>query len=200
MSDLARAYTTDAEATMIDEIQADADERMGKSIEALHATLAKIRTGRANPALLDGILVPYYGNDTPLNQVASITVEDARTLLLAPWEKNLIPEIEKAILKSDLGITPATSGEVIRVPLPALTEENRRDLAKHAKQETETARIAVRNIRRDAIGDIRELVKEKEVAEDEARRAEERIQKLTDKRISEIEAVLSAKESDLMEI
>lgn len=185
---------------MIDEIQADADERMGKSIEAFHTSLAKIRTGRANPSLLDGILVSYYGNDTPLNQVASITVEDARTLALSPWEKNLIPDIEKAILKSDLGITPATSGDLIRVPLPALTEENRRDLARHAKQETEAARVAVRNIRRDAIAHVRDLVKEKEVAEDEARRAEERIQKLTDKRIAEIEGVLAAKESDLMEI
>ena len=185
---------------MIDEIQDDADERMGKTIEALHTSLAKIRTGRANPSLLDAILVSYYGNDTPLKQVASITVEDARTLAVAPWEKNLIPDIEKAILKSDLGITPATSGDLIRVPLPALTEENRRDLARHAKQEAENAKIAVRNIRRDAIADVRELVKEKEVAEDEARRAEERIQKLTDKRVAEIDAVLSAKEADLMEI
>ena len=185
---------------MIEEILEDADERMGKSIDALHTAFAKIRTGRANPSLLDGILVPYYGNDTPLNQVASITVEDARTLLVSPWEKNLITEIEKAILKSDLGITPATSSDVIRVPLPALTEENRRDLARHAKQETETARIAVRNIRRDAIADIRELVKEKEAAEDDARRAEERIQKLTDTRIGEVDEVLAAKEADLMEI
>lgn len=185
---------------MIDEIQEDADERMGKSIDALHTSLAKIRTGRANPSLLDGILVSYYGNDTPLNQVASITVEDARTLALAPWEKNLVPDIEKAILKSDLGITPATSGDLIRIPLPALTEENRRDLARHAKQDAESAKVSVRNIRRDAIADIRDLVKAKEVAEDEARRAEERIQKLTDKRISEVDAVLSTKESDLMEI
>jgi ribosome recycling factor len=144
--------------------------------------------------------VSYYGNDTPLKQVASITVEDARTLAVTPWEKNLLPDIEKAILKSDLGITPAASGDVVRVPLPALTEENRRDLARHAKQEMEAARVAVRNIRRDGIAHVRDLVKEKEAAEDEARRAEERIQKLTDKRIAEIEAVLAAKESELMEI
>ena len=185
---------------MIEEIKADADERMGKSIEALHAVFACIRTGRANPGLLDGIEVSYYGTDTPLNQVASISVEDARTLSVSPWEKNLIPDIEKAILKSDLGITPATSGATVRVPLPALTEENRRDLARHARQEAENARIAVRNIRRDAISDIRELVKEKEAAEDEGHRAEEAVQTITDRRIKEVDDTLEAKETDLMEI
>lgn len=185
---------------MIKDIQADADERMGKSLGSLQSTLGRIRTGRANPSLLDGIQVSYYGNDTPLNQVASISVEDARTLTISPWEKNLIPEIEKAILKSDVGITPATSSDVIRVPLPALTEENRRDLARQAKHEAENARIAVRNIRRDAIHHVRELVKDKEVAEDEAHKAEDDIQKLTDKRIGEIDAILGAKEADLMEI
>lgn len=185
---------------MINEIKEDADERMGKSLDALHTAFARIRTGRANPSLLDGIEVAYYGTDTPLNQVASISVEDARTLVISPWEKKLIPDIEKAILKSDLGITPATSADVIRVPLPALTEQNRKDLARQAKQEAEQARIAIRNIRRDAIGDIRELVKEKEVAEDEAHRAEEAIQKLTDKRVAEVDAALEAKEADLMVI
>lgn len=185
---------------MIEEIKADADDRMGKSIAALHSTLGRIRTGRASPSLLDGIEVPYYGNDTPLNQVASVTVEDARTLVISPWEKNLVPEIEKALLKSDLGITPASSGEVVRVPLPALTEENRRDLTRQARGEAETSRVAVRNIRRDAIHHIRELVKDKELAEDEAHRAEEDIQKLTDKRIGEIDAMVEAKEVDLMEI
>ena len=135
-----------------------------------------------------------------MNQVATITVEDARTLAIAPWEQNLIPEIEKAILTSDVGITPASTSDLVRVPLPALTEENRRDLARQAKQETETARIAARNIRREAIADVRELVKEKMVAEDDAHRAEETIQKLTDRRIAEMEEVLSAKESDLLEI
>jgi len=185
---------------MIDEIKQDADERMGKSLEVLLANFARIRTGRANPNLLDGIEVAYYGNPTPLNQVASITVEDARTLVISPWEKNLIPELEKALLKSDLGITPASTSELIRVPLPALTEENRKDLARQAKQEAENARIAIRNIRRDAIADIRELVKEKEAAEDEAHRAEEDIQKLTDRRVGEVDAALAAKEADLMEV
>jgi ribosome recycling factor len=185
---------------MIDDIQADADERMGKTLESLQTAFARIRTGRANPSLLDGIEVPYYGTDTPLNQVASISVEDARTLVISPWEKKLVPEIERAILKSDLGITPNSTSELIRVPLPALTEENRRDLAKHARQEAEQARVAIRNIRRDAIGDIRELVKEKEVAEDDAHRAEEAIQKLTDKRVAEVDKALEAKEADLMAI
>lgn len=185
---------------MIDEIRADADERMGKSVESLHTAFARIRTGRAHPSLLDGIEVSYYGTDTPLNQVASISVEDARTLVISPWEKKLVPDIEKAILKSDIGVTPNSTSELIRVPLPALTEENRRDLAKQARHEAENARIAIRNIRRDAIGDIRELVKEKEVAEDEAHRAEEAIQKLTDKHIGEVEKALEAKEADLMAI
>jgi ribosome recycling factor len=185
---------------MIDEIKQDADERMGKSLEVLAATFARIRTGRANPNLLDGIEVEYYGNPTPLNQIASINVEDARTLVISPWEKNMIPELEKALLKSDLGITPASTSELIRVPLPALTEENRKDLARQAKQEAENARIAIRNIRRDAIADIRELVKEKEVAEDEAHRAEDDIQKLTDRRVAEVDAALAGKEADLMEV
>lgn len=185
---------------MVEDILQDANERMGKSLDSLQQAFSKIRTGRANPALLDGIMVPYYGTDTPLNQVASISVEDGRTLLLSPWEKPIIPEIEKAILKSDIGITPVTSGDQIRVPLPPLTEENRRDLAKRAKSEAENGRIAIRNIRRDAIADIRELVKEKMVAEDEAHRAEERAQAHTDARVAEVDAILAAKESDLMEI
>lgn len=185
---------------MLDEILEDANERMGKSLESLTTTFAKIRTGRANPALLDTISVEYYGSDTPLNQVASISVEDGRTLTVSPWEKQLTPDIEKAILKSDLGITPIASGDVIRVPLPPLTEENRRDLARVAKQEAENGRIAIRNIRREAIGDIRELVKEKEATEDDARRAEDRMQKYTDARVAEVDAALAAKEADLMEI
>ena len=155
---------------MIDEILEDANERMGKSLDALRNTFGRIRTGRANPALLDGIFVDYYGVKTPLNQVASVSVEDARTLLLDPWERPLVVEIEKAILRSDVGITPVNNGEVIRVPLPPLTEENRRDLAKQAKAEAENGRISVRNVRREAIADIRELVKEKEAAEDDGRK------------------------------
>lgn len=185
---------------MIDEILEDANERMGKSLESMQQAFAKIRTGRANPSLLDSISVDYYGAQTPLNQVASISVEDGRTLAVSPWEKPLIPDIEKAILKSDLGITPVSTGDVIRVPLPPLTEENRRDLARQAKHEAENGRIAIRNIRREAISDVRELVKEKEATEDDARRAEERAQKYTDARVAEVDAALAAKESDLMEI
>lgn len=185
---------------MIEKIKHNADERMGKSLEVLRSTFGRLRTGRANPSLLEGIEVSYYGTDTPLNQVASIIVEDARTLAISPWDKNLIPDIEKAVLKSDLGITPASTGELIRLPLPALTEENRRDLARQAKQEAESARIAVRNIRRDAIADIRELLKNKEIADDEAHRAEEEIQKLTDKRVADIDRSLATKEADLMEV
>ena len=156
---------------MIDEILEDANERMGKSLDALRNTFGRIRTGRANPALLDGIFVDYYGVKTPLNQVASVSVEDARTLLLAPWERPLVVEIEKAILRSDVGITPVNNGEVIRVPLPPLTEENRRDLAKQAKAEAENGRISVRNVRREAIADIRDgAVKSvTEVAKDTAK-------------------------------
>lgn len=185
---------------MIDEICADADERMGKTLDALASVLAKIRTGRANPGLVEGIHVDYYGSPTPLNQIASITVEDARTLLISPWEKHLAPDVEKALLKSDLGITPASAGDVIRVPLPPLTEQNRKDLAKQSRSEGENSRIAMRNIRRDAIADVRELVKAKEVAEDDARRGEDRIQKLTDARIAEVDKTVAAKEAELMEI
>jgi ribosome recycling factor len=185
---------------MIDDIQVSADERMAKSLDALVAVFGRIRTGRASPSLLDGIEVNYYGNLTPLSQVASVNVEDARTLVISPWEKKLISEIEKAIMKSDLGITPSSTSDVVRVPLPALTEENRRDLVKQARSEAENARVAIRNIRRDAIGDIRGLIKDKAVAEDDAHRAEEAIQKLTDKRIAQVDKALETKESDLMVI
>lgn len=185
---------------MIEEFTADADERMGKTIEAMQAAFARIRTGRAHPSLLDGIEVPYYGSDAPLNQVASISVEDARTLLVSPWEKSLVPAIQKAILKSDLGITPAATQDVVRIPLPALTEENRRDLARQARQEAEAGRIAIRNIRRDAISDIRELLREKEVAQDDARRGEEAVQQITDRRVKEVDKALESKEADLMAV
>ncbi|MFK7914042.1 MAG: ribosome recycling factor [Pseudomonadales bacterium] len=185
---------------MIQEIQADADERMGKSVESLAAAFNKIRTGRASPSLLNGIMVDYYGSDTPLNQVAQVNVEDARTLAISPWEKQMVPVIEKALLKSDLGINPSTSGNLIRVPMPPLTEENRRDLAKVARAEAENGRIAIRNIRRDAISDVRELAKEKEVAEDAAHKAEEDIQNMTNRRVKEIDTMLAGKEKDLLEI
>lgn len=185
---------------MINEIRKDAEDRMQKSLAALDAAFAKIRTGRAHPSILDSIHVDYYGVDTPINQVANINVEDARTLAITPWEKKMIPAVEKAILKSDLGLTPATSSEKIRLPMPALTEENRRDLTKIARHEAENARVAIRNIRRDANNDLKELHKEKEITEDELRRAEEAIQKLTDDMIKDVDQALDSKETDLMEI
>jgi ribosome recycling factor len=185
---------------VIEEILEDANERMGKSLESLQQAFAKIRTGRAHPSLLDTISVEYYGTPTPLNQVASISVEDGRTLVVSPWEKPLVPVIERAIMKSDLGINPVSTSDLIRVPLPPLTEENRKELAKLARAEAENGRIAIRNIRRDAIADVRELVKEKEATEDEAHRAEDRIQSYTDARVAEVDGALAAKEADLMEI
>ncbi len=185
---------------MLDDIRADAEERMQKSIESLGNAFAKIRTGRANPRLLDRVTVEYFGVDTPLNQLASVNVEDARTLLISPWEKKLLPQIEKALLKSDIGITPNTANGVIRLPLPPLTEQNRKDLVKHARQEAEQARVAIRNIRRDAMADVREVVKEKEASEDDGRRAEDALQALTDKFVADVEKVLGGKEGDLMAI
>ena len=183
---------------MIEEFKQDAKERMEKSLAALATAFSRIRTGRANPAILTGVEVDYYGSPTPINQVANVTVEEARTLLISPWEKRLVPEIAKAILKSDLGLTPAASGDVIRLPMPPLTEENRRDLIRHARQEAENTRVAIRNIRRDAIGDVRELVREKEATEDEGHRAEEDIQRLTDEHIRRADAALGEKEADLL--
>jgi ribosome recycling factor len=185
---------------MLDDIRKDAEERMGKSIQALGAAFAKIRTGRAHPGILDSISVDYYGVDTPLNQVANISVEDARTLAVSPWEKPMVPVVEKAILKSDLGLNPSTSGDKIRLPMPPLTEENRRDLTKIAKSEAENARVAIRNIRRDANTMMKDLLKEKDITEDESRRGEDTIQKLTDAKIKEVDELLEAKETDLMEI
>ena len=185
---------------MIQDIRNEADGRMGKSIESLQTVFARIRTGRANANLLDGIQVNYYGVDRPLNQLASVSVEDSRTLAIVPWEKKLISEIEKAILKSDLGLNPSSTSEKVRIPLPALTEENRKDLIKQARGEAEQARVAVRSIRRDAMADIKALQKDKLISEDDARRGEEEVQKLTDRRIAEVDKVLSAKEADLMVI
>ncbi len=185
---------------MLDDIKSDAEDRMAKSIQALGAAFAKIRTGRAHPGILDGITVDYYGTETPLNQVANVSVEDARTLAVSPWEKPMVPVVEKAILKSDLGLNPATSGDKIRLPMPPLTEENRRDLTKIAKSEAENARVAIRNIRRDANSMMKELLKEKEITEDDSRKGEETIQKLTDSKVKEVDEMLSTKEKDLMEI
>jgi ribosome recycling factor len=185
---------------MIDDIKKDAAARMGKTVEALGHELAKIRTGRAHPSLLDHVMVSYYGSDMPIKQVANVTVEDARTLAITPWERNMVQAVEKAILQSDLGLNPNTAGTVIRVPMPALTEERRRDLIKVARHEAEQARVAVRNIRRDANGGLKDLVKEKVISEDDERRGQEIIQKLTDQYVKEVDHVLEQKETDLMAI
>jgi ribosome recycling factor len=185
---------------VLDDIKKDADARMQNSVEALVGNFNRIRTGRAHPSLLDGIKVPYYGSDTPLNQVANVNVEDARTLALTAWDKSMVPEIERAIMKSDLGLNPATAGGVIRIPMPPLTEETRKGYIKQARSEAESARVSVRNARRDAIAMLRELVKDKEISEDDERRGEEIIQKLTDSYVGRIEEMLTAKEADLLEI
>jgi ribosome recycling factor len=184
---------------MIEDIKKDADQRMQKSVEALKAELTKLRTGRAHTSLLDHITVEYYGSEVPLSQVASIAVSDARTLTVTPWEQNMVGAVEKAIIKSDLGLNPASAGKVIRVPLPPLTEERRKDMIRVVRQEGENARVAIRNIRRDANSDFKSLQKEKEITEDEERQAQEAIQKLTDKYIKDVDVVLEAKEQDLME-
>ena len=185
---------------MIDDIKKDAASRMGKSVEALQHELAKIRTGRAHPSLLDHIMVSYYGSDVPVKQVANITAEDARTLAVTPWEKGMVQAVEKAILQSDLGLNPNTAGSVIRVPMPALTEERRRDLIKVARHEAEQGRVAIRNIRRDANHELKEAVKEKLISEDDERRGQEIVQKLTNQFVKEVEQVLEEKEADLMSI
>jgi ribosome recycling factor len=173
---------------------------MENSLDALAHNFNKIRTGRAHPSLLEGLKVQYYGSATPLNQVANITVEDARTLSLTVWDKSMISDVEKAIYKSDLGLNPATAGEVIRIPMPMLTEETRKGFTRQARQEAESARVSVRNARRDAMGMLKELVKEKEISEDEERRGHDEVQKLTDGFVAKIEKLLAGKEADLMEI
>ena len=185
---------------MIDDIKKDAAERMAKSVDALSHELAKIRTGRAHPSLLDHVMVSYYGSEMPIRQVANVSAEDARTLAVTPWERNMVQAVEKAIMQSDLGLNPNTAGTVIRVPMPALTEERRRDLIKVARNEAEQARVAVRNIRRDANHDLKELVKDKMISEDDERRGQELVQKLTDQYIKDVDAVLAEKEADLMSI
>ncbi len=185
---------------MIEDIKKDASQRMQKSVVALKNAMAKIRAGRAHTSLLDQVMVPYYGSDVPLSQVANVGVEDARTLTVTPWEKNMVSVIEKAIMTSDLGVNPNSAGMTIRIPIPPLTEERRRDLVKVAKAEAEQARVAVRNIRRDANSTLKDLLKEKEISEDEERSAEEAIQKLTDTVIKQVDEVLAEKEADLMEV
>lgn len=181
-------------------IKKTAEQKMQKSLEALKADLSKVRTGRAHTGLLDHIVVDYYGNPTPLNQVANVTLIDARTIGVAPWEKKMAAVIEKAIRDSDLGLNPVTQGEVVRVPMPALTEERRKDLIKVVRHEAENARVAVRNLRRDGIHHLKELLKEKTISEDQERRAQDEVQKLTDRYIAEVDKVLQQKEADLMAV
>jgi len=185
---------------MIEDIKKDASERMKRSSEALKQEFARMRTGRAHTSLLDHVKVPYYGNDVPLSQTSTCTVSDARTLTITPWEKSMVPVVEKAIMASGLGLNPSTSGSVIRVTIPSLTEERRRDMTKVARAEAEAARVSIRNIRRDANADCKELYKEKEITEDQERHAEDEIQKLTDKFIAEVDKLLADKEADLMAI
>lgn len=185
---------------MINDIKKDAEDRMNKSVQSLIEALKKVRTGRANPAILDGVMVNYYGTDTAISQLANIIVEDGRCLAINPWEKNLVPQIEKAIMKSDLGLNPSTTGDTIRLPMPALTEETRKNFIKQARNEAEKGRVAVRNIRRDANAKMKDLVKDKLVSEDEQRGGEDQVQKLTDKFITEIDNLLAAKEKDLMQV
>ncbi|GAA4878240.1 ribosome recycling factor [Ferrimonas pelagia] len=185
---------------MINDIQKDAATRMAKSVEATRTQMAKVRTGRAHPSLLDGITVSYYGADTPLNQVANVTTEDSRTLAITVFDRSLIQAVEKAIMSSDLGLNPSSAGAVLRIPLPPLTEERRKQLVKVVRAEAENGRVAVRNIRRDANSDIKGLEKEKEIGEDDARRGEEEVQKLTDKYVKEIDVIVADKEKELMEV
>ncbi len=185
---------------MLDDIKKDARERMSKSVASLKQELTKIRTGRAHTSLLDHITVEYYGATVPLNQVANVNVEDPRTLTVTPWEKDMVPVIEKAIMGSDLGLNPATAGTVIRVPLPPLTEERRKDMIRVVRHEAEGGRIAVRNIRRDALGDVKDLLKEKMISQDDEHRAQDEIQAITDEYIAAIDKLLEQKESELMEI
>lgn len=185
---------------MIEEFKADAAERMDKALDALAATLGRLRTGRAHPSILDGILVEYYGSATPLRQVANVVAADARMLTITPYDKGAVRDIERAIINSDLGLNPVSAGEVIRVPMPPLTEETRKALIRQARQEAEHTRVSIRNIRRDVLADIRELTKAKEIGEDDERRAQEDVQRITDRHIARVDQILAEKEKDLMEI
>jgi ribosome recycling factor len=185
---------------MLDELKKDATVRMQKCVQMFMADLKKMRTGRAHPSLVEHLKVDYYGADMPLNQVANISVEDARTLVVSPWEKTMVGPIEKAIHKSDLGLTPMTAGAVIRIPLPPLTEERRRDITKVVRHDAENARVAVRNVRRDVLADVKELLKEKEISQDDERKAQDDIQKLTDRYVAEIDQQLGAKEKEILQV
>ena len=185
---------------MIEELKSETESKMEKSLSALQSNFNRIRTGRAHPSLLESIRVDYYGSETPLDQVANVVIEDARTLSITPWEKTMVQEIEKAIMKSDLGLNPSTAGVVIRIPMPALTEETRKGYVRQARQEAENARVSVRNGRRDAMNYLKDLVKEKEISEDEEHKAHDDIQKITDTFIEKVDEALSTKEADLLEI
>ena len=185
---------------MIEDLKKDAAARMQKCVQVFQADLKKMRTGRAHPSLVEHLKVDYYGADVPLQQIASITVEDARTLAISPWEKSMVGPIEKAIHKSDLGLSPMTAGTVIRVPLPPLTEERRRDITKVVRQDAENARVSIRNVRRDVLADVKELLKEKEISQDDERKAEVEIQKLTDRHIADLDQQLAAKEKEILQV
>ncbi|MEZ5499187.1 MAG: ribosome recycling factor [Steroidobacteraceae bacterium] len=185
---------------MIEETLQDTAQRMHKCVQSFQSDLKKMRTGRAHPSLVEHLKVDYYGSDVPLQQIANISVEDARTLTIAPYEKNIVPAVEKAIMKSDLGLTPMTAGQIIRIPLPPLTEERRRDITKVVKQDAENARVAVRSVRREAMTDVKEYLKEKMISQDDEKRAEGEIQKLTDKFVAEVDNLLAAKEKEIMQV
>ncbi len=184
---------------MLNDLKKDCEVRMTKTIDALEQAFSRVRTGRAHPSMLKDVMVPYYGTDTPLMQVANVNVDDARTLIVQPYERNMVGAIDKAIRNADLGLNPVTA-DVIRVPLPALTEQTRRDMQKMARNETEGARVALRNIRRDVLADIKELLKEKEISEDDERRASDDVQKITDRFVAEADKMLAAKEAELMQV
>ena len=185
---------------MLDDIKKDARERMAKCVQNFQSDLKKLRTGRAHPSLIEHLKVDYYGSEVPLQQVASIAVEEGRTLVVSPWEKTVVQAVEKAIFKSDLGLTPMTAGTVIRIPMPPLTEERRREITKVLRHDAESARVAVRNVRRDVMTDVKDMLKEKKISQDDERRAETEIQKLTDKHVADIEQLLTAKEKEVMQV
>jgi ribosome recycling factor len=185
---------------MLEDVKKDARERMTKCVQNFQSDLKKLRTGRAHPSLIEHLKVDYYGSEVPLQQVASIAVEEGRTLVISPWEKAVVQAIEKAIFKSDLGLTPQTAGTVIRIPMPPLTEERRREITKVLRHDAENARVAVRNVRRDVMNDIKERLKKKLVSQDDERRAETEVQKLTDKHVADIDALLTAKEKEVMQV
>ncbi|HEX5209931.1 MAG TPA: ribosome recycling factor [Steroidobacteraceae bacterium] len=185
---------------MLDDIKKDARERMAKCVQNFQSDLKKLRTGRAHPSLIEHLKVDYYGSEVPLQQVASIAVEEGRTLVVSPWEKTVVQAVEKAIFKSDLGLTPMTAGTVIRIPMPPLTEERRREITKVLRHDAESARVAVRNVRRDVMTDVKDMLKEKKISQDDERRAETEIQKLTDKHVADIEQLLTAKEKEIMQV